>query len=38
MVAGLIATVAVAVLVTRIARKALKHALDEVPAPKEHSS
>ena len=38
MVAGLVATVAVAVVVTRIARKALKHALEQVPAAKEHPS
>jgi len=35
---GLVATVAVALLITRIARKALKHALDQVASPKEHSS
>jgi uncharacterized membrane protein YdjX (TVP38/TMEM64 family) len=35
---GLVATVAVALLITRIARKALKHALDQVPSRKEHSS
>ena len=38
LVAGLVATVAVTVVFTRIARKALKHALDQVSAPKEHSS
>jgi uncharacterized membrane protein YdjX (TVP38/TMEM64 family) len=35
---GLVATVAVALLITRIARKALKQALDQVPSRKEHSS
>ena len=38
LVVGLVATLAVVVLVTRIARKALKHALDQVPAPKERTS
>ena len=38
LVAGLVATVAVTAVFTRIARKALKHALNQVPAPKEHSS
>ena len=38
LVVGLGATLAVVVLVTRIARKALKHALDQVPAPKERTS
>jgi uncharacterized membrane protein YdjX (TVP38/TMEM64 family) len=38
LILGLVATVAVVVLITLIARKALKHALDQVPLPKEHSS
>jgi len=38
LILGLVATVAVVVFITRIARKALKHALDQVPAPKELSS
>jgi uncharacterized membrane protein YdjX (TVP38/TMEM64 family) len=38
LVVGLVATVAVTVVFTRIARKALKYALNQVPAPKEHSS
>ena len=38
LVVGLVATLAVVVLVTRIARKALKHALDHLPAPKERTS
>jgi uncharacterized membrane protein YdjX (TVP38/TMEM64 family) len=38
LVVGLVATLAVVVLVTRIARKALKHALDQIPAPKERTS
>jgi uncharacterized membrane protein YdjX (TVP38/TMEM64 family) len=38
LVVGLVATLAVVVLVTRIARKALKQALDQVPAPKERTS
>ena len=38
LVVGLVATLAVVVLVTRIARKALKQALDQVPAPKGRTS
>lgn len=38
LVAGLVATVAVTVVFTRIARKALKHVLDQGSAPKEHTS
>ena len=38
LVVGLVATVAVPVVLTRIARKALKYALNQVPAPKGHSS
>jgi uncharacterized membrane protein YdjX (TVP38/TMEM64 family) len=38
LVAGLVATVAVIVVFTRIARKALKNTLNQVAAPKEQSS
>ncbi len=38
LVGGLVATLAVTVVLTRIARKALKHVLDQVPTPKERSS